>query len=78
MSKREKLTGRIRAPPPEADFDDVRCLLEHHGWSLDREKGSHVIFVKEGEGLITVPKHHGKKVKRTYLAIICERLGLDD
>ncbi len=31
MSKREKLIARIRAQPPEADFDDVRCLLEHFG-----------------------------------------------
>ncbi len=78
MSKREKLIDHIRARPPEADFNDVRCLLEHHGWSLDREKGSHTVFVKMGEFPIIVPKSGGHKVKRTYLDQICERLGLDD
>jgi predicted RNA binding protein YcfA (HicA-like mRNA interferase family) len=78
MSKREKLIARIRARPPEADFDDVRCLLEYFGWSLDRVRGSHTMFVKEDEDPIVVPKRGGRKVERFYLNMICERLGLDD
>lgn len=78
MSKREKLIDRIRVRPPEADFDDVRCLLEHLGWSLDRVRGSHSTFVKEGEFPLTVSTYGGRKVKRTYLTEICDRLGLDD
>jgi len=78
MSPLEKLIARIRARPPEADFDDVRALLEAFGWRLDRERGSHVTFAKRGEYPIIFPKHHGRRVKRTYLTMICERLGLDD
>ena len=55
MSKREKFIARIRARPPETDFDDVRCLLEYFGWFLDRVRGSHFTFVKEGEFPLTVP-----------------------
>lgn len=77
MSQRDKLVARIRARPPEADFGDVRALLEEFGWTLQRERGSHVIFVKPGERSIVVPKVGGRKVKRTYLAMLCERLGLD-
>jgi predicted RNA binding protein YcfA (HicA-like mRNA interferase family) len=77
MSRREKLIARIRARPPEADFSDVRALLEDFGWRMDRESGSHVTFVKPGEFPFTIPKVGGRRVKRTYLTQLCERLGLD-
>jgi predicted RNA binding protein YcfA (HicA-like mRNA interferase family) len=78
VSRREKLIARIRARPPEADFGDVHNLLGEFGWQMDRQKGSHVSFTKAGERSIVVPVVRGRKVKRTYLTEICERLGLDD
>jgi predicted RNA binding protein YcfA (HicA-like mRNA interferase family) len=45
---------------------------------MARRKGSHVSFTKEGERTITVPLVSGRKFNRTYLTLICERLGLDD
>lgn len=78
MTQHDKLIDRIRARPTEASFGDVRRLLEAFGWVLAREKGSHVHFTKSGERTITVPLVGGRKVKRTYLNIIIERLGLDD
>lgn len=78
VTQRERLVARIRARPPEADLGDVRRLLEEFGWRLARQRGSHVTFTKEGEYPIVVPQHHGRKVKRVYLARICERLGLDE
>ena len=79
MPRREdKLIERIRRRPPEAEFTDVRNLLERFDWKLDRQSGSHVLFVKAGERPISVPLVSGRKVKRTYLDQICERLGLDD
>lgn len=77
MSQRDRLVARIRARPPEADCGDVRALLEEFGWTLRRERGSHVTFVKPGERSIVVPKVGGRRGKRTYLAMLCERLGLD-
>jgi predicted RNA binding protein YcfA (HicA-like mRNA interferase family) len=78
MTRREKLIDRIRARPPQARFSDVQALLEEEGWRKDREKGSHVTFVKDDEPPITVPKEGGRWVKRVYLDLICDRLGLDD
>lgn len=78
MRRRERLIARIRARPPQADFADVRSLLEEFGWRMDRQRGSHVSFTKEGERTITVPLISGRRVGRTYLTLICERLGLDD
>jgi predicted RNA binding protein YcfA (HicA-like mRNA interferase family) len=79
MTRRQKLIARIRSRPPEADFDDVRKLLEEFGWTLDRTRGSHHYFVKRGEmPLPAIPTVSGRKVKRTYLTLIVERLGLDE
>ncbi len=78
MSRLAKIIERIRARPPQADFDDVRWLLEACGWTLARERGSHAHFTKPGERTITVPRVGGRTVKRTYLDLLCERLGLDD
>ena len=56
----------------------MRHLLERFDWKLDRQRGSHFIFVKSGAPTISVPKTNHDKVKRTYLDRICELLGLDD
>jgi predicted RNA binding protein YcfA (HicA-like mRNA interferase family) len=74
----DKFIERIRARPPEADFRDVCKLLEAFRWTLDREKSSHVVFTKPGERSIIDPQVKGRKVKKPYLNMICERLGLDD
>lgn len=78
MTKHAKVVARIRARPPEADFDDVRTLLRINDWTEDRQEGSHVTFVKPGELPLTIPTIKGRKVKRFYLRVLCERLGLDD
>ena len=77
MSRLDKLIARIRARPPEADFNDVRKLLEAFGWIRANEEGSHVTFKKPGELPLVVIKAGGRKVKRTYLDRVCERLDLD-
>lgn len=78
MSQLEKLLGRIKARPPEADFDDVRRVLEAFGYVTRGGKGSHYAFKKPGSPTIIVPTIKGRTVKRTYLDQICELLGLDD
>jgi len=67
VSRRDKLIERIRARPPEADFDDVRKLLERFGFAVAGGKGSHVRFAKVGERSIVVPTRRGRKVAREYL-----------
>lgn len=77
MSRREKRIRRLVARPPEADFADVRAVLEERGWSFARQKGSHCTFTKRGEAPITVPIGNDK-VKAHYLDELCRRLGLDE
>jgi predicted RNA binding protein YcfA (HicA-like mRNA interferase family) len=77
MTRREKLVERIRRRPPTAKFSDVKSLLEEFGWTHDRTKGSHAIFVKPGERTLPVPVHNGD-VSRVYLDRICDLLDLDN
>jgi len=78
LTQFNKLVDRILALPAEAEFRDVRRLLEAYGWTLSRRKGSHVSFTKSGEQHIVVALMRGRKVKRVYLRSIINRLGLND
>jgi len=78
MPPLDKIIERIKRRPSEADFEDVRALLEAYGWTLDRERGSHCIFTKAGERTQTVPLVKGRGVKRYILDQILERLGLNE
>jgi predicted RNA binding protein YcfA (HicA-like mRNA interferase family) len=59
-------------------YEDVYALLTGLGWTLKRDSGTHVSFVKPGELPLGIVKESGKRVKRTYLTLICDRLGLND
>lgn len=74
MARRDKLIERIRARPVEADFSDVKALLELFGWTLMRTKGSHHTFRRDGERSITVSTVHGRTVLNYQLDQICDRL----
>ncbi len=78
MPNLDKLLAKIKARPSEADYRDVRALLEAFGWTERNGKGSHWVFTKEGERSITVPTISGRKIKRYITDQIIERLGLDN
>lgn len=46
-------------------LNDVVRHLQNHGWTLSRISGSHHIFEKDGEPLLSLPVH-GKRVKSCY------------
>ncbi len=76
MTRREKLIQRIVKRPANASFEDVRQVLEMHGWTLARTSGSHHVFTKPGMRSYPVPAHNGV-VKRRYVDELCGLLGLD-
>ena len=78
MARHRKLIEKIRARPAEADYRDVVRLLDDFGWIWERTIGSHNHFVKVGQLPMTIPTKHGRKVKRVYLDMICDRLRLDE
>ena len=81
MSRLDKRLARFRNPPTDMAFDEVKATLEAYGWTMrpgTRTSSSHVVFVKRGERSITVAIAGGRRVKRTYLVQIAERLGVDE
>jgi predicted RNA binding protein YcfA (HicA-like mRNA interferase family) len=49
-----------RGMPSEVRFPELRKLLEQHGWTLDRIKGSHHVFVRKGGPIVVLPVHRGR------------------
>jgi predicted RNA binding protein YcfA (HicA-like mRNA interferase family) len=63
--RKRKLLDRLTNNPNGATFDDVRTLLSHEGFQLDRVTGSHHIFKKSG--VIFVIPVHANRVKSVYV-----------
>jgi predicted RNA binding protein YcfA (HicA-like mRNA interferase family) len=76
MSKKEKLLQKMLAKPPEITFREFESFMELHGWTRERQKGSHAIFLSKSGEMLTVPQIHSKLVKRTYIILALKRLGL--
>jgi len=56
---------------------DLCKILENQGWSLERVKGSHHIYTKEGElRNIVVPVHSNKIIKKGLLTAILKSARL--
>ena len=62
--------------PSEMRFAELRRLVEKHGWSLIRVRGSHHVFKKPDGSTYSIPVHHGK-VKPFYVREIKKQIGED-
>ena len=78
MTQLERSLQRLRSRPPEADFADVRRVLEAFGWVQARQSGSHVSFTRPGRRTVVIPLSGGTKVKRAYVAEILALLDEED
>ncbi len=65
MGKREKLIDRLTTSPQNANFADIRNLLEYEGFYLDRVTDSHHVFIY-AETIFVIPVHH-HQVKTIYV-----------
>ena len=59
-------------------FSEVERVLESHGYTLARTKGSHNIFKKPGSPRIEVPTVNGRDVKVEYLKDVAAMLELKE
>ncbi len=58
---------------------ELIALLEKHGWTLARVKGSHHVMVKEGNpARISVPVHGNKPLKTGLLIHFMKIAGLKE
>jgi HicA toxin of bacterial toxin-antitoxin, len=49
MTKCDDLLKKARTNPNGVSFAELLKLAKCHKWTLDRQKGSHRIYVKEGD-----------------------------
>ena len=74
--KIEKLIEKLLSCPIEMHYKDVKRILEHEGWTLDRTT-KHYVFTNNG-GTIVLPVHKGI-VKKIYLKEeIIKKLNLEE
>jgi predicted RNA binding protein YcfA (HicA-like mRNA interferase family) len=79
MSKVEKLIDLFLRKPTEVTFEDVVKIVEAFGYEEKPSgSGSHRVFIKKQNYPIVVPIHKGKMVKRVYIQMIIDRLGLEE
>ncbi len=56
---------------------EVVRAFQRAGWSISRQRGSHVILVKTGsEATLSVPVHQGRTIKRGTLNDLIKDAGL--
>lgn len=70
MTQAEKLLEKMRRLPPDMPLDQVQTVLTHLGWTLDRTRGSHLIY-NRNERHLSIPHRQGH-VKRVYLQQILD------
>ncbi len=78
MGRREKLLDKLLRRPPEAEYADIRLLLEWHGFEVANSDGSHLIFRHPDGRMLTVPTVKRRKVKRAYVTRALQIVGVDD
>lgn len=52
---------------------DLSAILKEHGWTVDRVKGSHHIFIKPGKRSIPVPIHGNKDLPKVLIKAILKQ-----
>jgi predicted RNA binding protein YcfA (HicA-like mRNA interferase family) len=68
MSKREKRLEKLRQNPKDVSFEELRQVLEDHGFVLDHATGSHHIFRRQINGIdlrVNIP--YARPVKSRYV-----------
>ena len=79
MSQIENLIKQFLRRPPEVSFADVVKLLEAFDYEERHSgSGSHRVFTKSGCNPITVPTIKGRRVKKKYIEMLVEILGLEE
>lgn len=74
MSSILKLIEKIQNQPTNANYNDIKKILEYFGYELKSVRGSHHKFAKGNETII-IPYH--KPIKEIYVTKILNRIKGD-
>lgn len=75
MGQLEKLIEKMRRLPPVMRYEEVAKVLEAYGFKEVRSSSSHHIFRHTDGRMYSVPKKHGKVVKREYIRGVLKLIG---
>lgn len=78
MTQINKLIQSILSSPIEANFNDIKQILEYFDFEEVRSSGSHHTFRHPDGRMQIVPKKGGKTVKRVYIKQIIKLLRLEE
>lgn len=73
MSKKDKLIKAMKNNPKNIPFEDIKKLLEDHGYVYHNSGGSHFVFRKDNMASIVIP--YRKPIKAIYVKHVLEILG---
>ena len=74
MAGIDKTVAKMRTQPNGISFEEASKVLEHYGYELVRQKGSHCHFRRNRVDLVTVVKET-PTIKRCYVNDILARIG---
>ena len=74
MAGIDKTVAKMRSQPNGVRFEEASKVLEHYGYELVRQKGSHCHFRHNRGELITVVKET-PAIKKCYVNDILARIG---
>ena len=61
MTKRDKLWQKAKESPQNLSFDEFETLLRQSNWTLERQEGSHRLWISpKGQTLPIQPRKDGK------------------
>ena len=77
MSKKEKLLLKARRSPDGLHFQELETMLNGLGWIMDRQRGSHKVWISPGGTIVPLQSKSGKakgyQVKQILLIIDGEK-----
>jgi len=55
LSKKQKLLQKLLGKPKDLRFSELESVILWCGYTRDRTKGSHAIYIKDGYPMLTIP-----------------------
>ena len=74
MASVDKLVHKMKNQPNGIIMAEADKVLEHYGYRLDRQKGSHCQYINKYGDVITIKKE--QPLKAVYVKNVLTRIGV--
>lgn len=73
MAKIEKIIEKMQRQPNGIRPEEATMVLNHFGWWLERQSGSHMQFLNDTGNIVTIQKR--TPLRAVYVKDILRRIG---